>query len=389
MFRVVGRLEREWADAAQRSRLRDEAVGRTNPQIELDEDDPSMSLWTWVVEDAGARSVLLWTNPVFDHADVSRAELTRLDDSDLWTICLRLPSALRASYRIGSWYEDGIAPWRAEAGRRPVLLAAMAATREDPRCEDAIVGSRGVRSSVAAGPAAPADLVRALPNVPSETARLTRLELSNGEAAWVRSPRDGSAPTPLLVLFDGGVWRHMLPGMLDRAEAAGILPPIHVAMLDEGDGDHRWQHLGVPAGQVDVVIDELLPRVREGWNVSSSGAETIVCGQSLGGIAALWTLALSAGDVRHAIAQSPSLWRFDVSEALLDAPAWDSVDLQAGTFEGDMLPDAAALATALRADPRSSGRTVSLSPFEAGHDWAAWRTNLIGSLAALLPRSQV
>jgi enterochelin esterase-like enzyme len=53
-----------------------------------------------------------------------------------------------------------------------------------------------------------------------------------------------------------------------------------------------------------------------------------------------------------------------------------------------MLPDAAALATALRADPRSSGRTVSLSPFEAGHDWAAWRTNLIGSLAALLPRSQ-
>lgn len=381
MDRIVGPLERAWDDADARPTLRADALDGTQPRVEPLPDEPAMSVWTWTIADADARSVLLWTNPVFDHADVARAEFTRLEESDLWTISLRLPSALRASYRIAVWREEGLAPWRLAQGRRPVILAAMSAAIADPRSTETITGSRDECSSIAAGPAAPTQQWAS----PAGSGRPTdQIDLPTGDTAWVYSPAQSDSATPLLVLFDGAVWNRNLPGILDELIAGGGLPPVHVAMLDARDLDHRWDHVGVPTGQVDVILDHLLPAVRAGWNVSARGADTIVSGQSLGGIGALWTVALSAGEVRHAIAQSPSLWRFDVSEALLDAPEWQSIDLQAGTFESDMLADAADLTTRLRSDARSTGRDVMLSPFEAGHDWAAWRVNLLASLRRVL-----
>lgn len=112
--------------------------------------------------------------------------------------------------------------------------------------------------------------------------------------------------------------------------------------------------------------------------MSARGEDTIVSGQSLGGIAALWTIALSAGEVGHAIAQSPSLWRFDIAEALLGATGWRSIRLQAGSFEGDMLAGAESLAERLAHDPRP----VALERSAGGHDWAVWRTDLLRALAA-------
>ena len=396
MERVPGPLERTKTlgegrpESADRRRTEAESLARSalaqpNPLIEPDPDDPAMAVWTWVVEAPDARAALLWTNPVFDHADVGRAEFERLPGSGLWTISLRLPAALRASYRIGVWREDGPPPWRTASGRRGVLLAARDASAADPRGTDTVRGSWGEASSVAAGPAAPPELWRVTSGDGRGVSRVDDLDLPGDQRAWVYAP-EADAPTPLLVLFDGQVWRDGLglPAILDAAVAGGVLPPIHVAMLDSREQEHRWADLGVPGGQTDVVIDELLPRVRAGWNVDPRGTATIVSGQSLGGIASLWTLALSGGEVGHAVAQSPSLWRFDVTDALLDEPGWSSILLQAGTFEGDMLADARALARTLRADARIGRRTVRCEGFEAGHDWAVWRANLVSALAEVL-----
>ncbi|UJP10906.1 DUF3327 domain-containing protein [Microbacterium sp. KUDC0406] len=385
MRRIRGPVERAWARAEERDSIASEVLARPNPLIEQDPDDPQSALWTWVVEAPSARAVVLWTNPVFDHADVSTAELIRLPDSDLWTICLRLPSALRASYRIGVWNDEATPPWHRGGSRRDVIVAAIDAGDVDARGSDVVPGSRGRSASVGSGPTAPAELWRGGLTRTPRASRTDELALPGDERCWVYEPAATSAQTPLLVLFDGGVWRRMLPEILDAAIGRRILPPLHVAMLDEQSTERRWQHLGVPAAQVDVTIDRLLPRIRSERAVQPHGAATIVSGQSLGGIAALWTLALSGGEVHHAIAQSPSLWRFDVAEHLLAEPGWRSAELQAGTFEGDMLADAAALAAHLQADRRIGDRSVLLSPFEAGHDWAAWRANLVGSLAALLP----
>lgn len=411
MVRVTGPLERAWQHGGDRVELARAALARPNPIVEPDPDNASAALWSWVVQDADAQAVLLWMNAVFDHADVGRAEFTRLEGSDLWSICLRLPAALRTSYRIAVWRTADTPPWRMAVGRRATLLAASHASVADTRCADTVHDSRGVCSSVAAGPEAPPEPWRhAVGGLPvrgsrgahdatpprsasagaawgSERAsqpasRVDELPLAHGDRAWVYSPAAPAGDaTPLLVLFDGQAWHSMgVTRVFDEAIAAGILPSLHVAMLRSHSPAERWEQVGVPGAQVDIVLDALLPAVRAGWNVDPRGEATIVSGQSLGGLSALWTLALGEGQVAHAIAQSPSLWRFELHEPLAAATTWSTIDLQAGTFEAEMLADAAVLATGLRGDPRLGSRTVRLTPAEGGHDWAVWRTGLLDAL---------
>ncbi|UOR00348.1 alpha/beta hydrolase-fold protein [Leucobacter allii] len=403
MDRVVGPLESAWAtaDAPERRRLAAEALARSNPRIDPDPAAPGVAIWSWTVEAADAQAVLLWTNPVFDHERPATAELARLADSGLWTIALRLPRALRMSYRIACWRDAGPPPWRTAEGRRATVLAAIGAADADPRGRETARGSVGEAFSIAAGPDAPGapweERAAADADVPVPT--VDELALPGGGRAWVHRPlgaeRIGSdaRPTPLLVLFDGQVWLDGLglPRIIDRLTASGALPPLHIALLDSGSLERRWERLGVPHGQVDEVLDELLPALRRDYPVSRERGDTIVSGQSLGGIAALWTLALGAGEVGHAISQSPSLWRFPVLGPLLREPRWDSIALEAGVYEPGMRADAAELAEALRTaaevgaespEDAASRRAVSFSAPVAGHDWAAWRVGLVRALIA-------
>ncbi|MDR2293768.1 MAG: DUF3327 domain-containing protein [Microbacterium sp.] len=382
MVRVVGPIETAWADRTQRSSLRSAVLAQPNPIIERDPEQPDEALWSWVVAAADAAAVLLWTNPVFDHADVSTAEMTRLEDSDLWTICLRLPAAMRASYRICVWRSEETPPWRSVRGRRPVLLAAGDASEVDPRGSECVRASVGVVSSVGVGPDAPRCLAA---GSDASGAHTTPITLPSGHRAWVYAPpRVDALPTPLVLLFDGQVWEAMgLADAVDAAIARGELPALHLALLDSGDSEARWAGLGVPGAYVDVVLDELLPFVRSTYNVDPRAEATIIAGQSLGGVAALWALALGGDEIGHAIAQSPSLWRFAVAEPLLANAAWHSITLQAGTFEPDMLVSADALRAVLTGDSRAIGRSVTFEAFDAGHDWAAWRSNLLNGLRSM------
>ena len=200
-----------------------------------------------------------------------------------------------------------------------------------------------------------------------------------GEHFWFY---EAPVKAPLLVLFDGQQWNNNLnlPAQVDAAIAIGLLPPVSLLMLDSRDVDQRWDNLGVPGGQIDTLIDVLLPHVREHYNVSERGEDTIVTGASLGGLASLWALALSDGEVGHAIAQSPSLWRFNVADALSTAEHWSSIHLQAGKYEGDMLRLSHQLAEDLSGDIRE----VRVRGIHGGHDWAWWRVHMLTELTRLL-----
>jgi enterochelin esterase family protein len=389
--RVVGPLERAWEAADDRDLLAQTALSEPNPSFSDMRAGEDTCLWTWVVEAPQARSVLLWINPVFDHRAVDAAEMTRLSDSDLWTICLRLPTALRASYRVAVWESDESPAWQTTGDRREVIIAARDAGTADPRGVETMMGPADRPVSIAHGPTATPEPWRPLtmPHSPdtdgSPHTRLTPLPLRSEAQAWVHAPVEQDRTTPLVVVFDGARWKEMgLPRVVDQATEAGVLPPVHLALLDVADPQDRGAQLGVPGGQVDVLLDDLLPRVRAEWNVSPHGSDTIVAGQSLGGIAALWTLALGEGSVGHAVAQSPSLWRFDVAESLLAATEWDSIHLQAGLYEGHMIATTMELEKALTSDDRLAGRSLRRTEFTGGHDWAAWRAELITAVAQIL-----
>ncbi len=402
--RVRGPIEAAWAATGQRGgddtrRERDAltaiVLGRTNPLITDDPDGSGTDrIFTWVSNEAKASRVLLWINGLFDHTRVEDSEMTRLEGSDLWTISLLLPATWRGSYRIGVWAGPGEAPWRLAEDRMGVRRAALDLGCSDPRGTEEIHGTGGATFSVATGPAAPP---RPWPIVSVPAGAHPRVDLvdlgpqvggGTSERVWVHRPPVGAlgGPTPLLVLFDGQVWNEQLrlPDLLDAMIRAGRLAPLHVAMLDSHDVATRWGTLGVPSGQVDVVLDQLLPVLRESADIDPSGEATVVSGQSLGGLSALWTVSLSAGEVRHAIAQSPSLWRFDVAEALTGEDRWSSVCIQSGLYEGDMLADAHALIEDVRRAEPGTDR-IRLEAIEGGHDWAWWRVHLLRALVDLFP----
>lgn len=343
--------------------------------------------YTWLVEAPEASAVLLWVNGIFNHGELDSSEFSRLPGSQLWGLTLRLPSSWRASYRIAVWEGDGIPPWRSATDRFSVRTAAMQLSSLDPR-GGAIVGGSHGPSSLAAGPDAPAENWHV--DVPADHATGTVHEHSfaatdryGKQRVWVYEPVT-SAETPLLILFDGQAWNEALglPAILDAAIAGGVIPPLHVAMVDSVDMQVRWDELGVPGGQVDFVLGELVDFIRSHYAVNPAHSATIVSGQSFGGLAAVWALALGGDKIGHAIAQSPSLWRFDTAALLREQPDWLSLHLQAGRFEGHMLADAEVLLHDLTTTGDS--RIVTLEPIEGGHDWAWWRAGLLSQLAELL-----
>ena len=383
--RSVGPIEAAFAcQSRDFERLLAEGLSRPNPIVTPCGRD---ALYTWLVVAPSAGNVLLWLADLVEPGRIENAEFSRLGGTGAWALTVKLPRSWRASYRIAvSDGDPSDSPWRSARGYGPVRMAALESSGLDRRSAYAMRSTAG-EFSLASGPEAPPELWRCDVELPR---RSGVEQISNGsERAWIYVPEAGlpgvgvreagvrglDRPTPLLLLFDGGTWVRdiELPRLLDAAIASGAIAPLHVAMLDAGGEDDRWESLGVPCGQVDAVLDWLLPELRSRYNVAHDGASTWAAGQSLGGLSALWTAALSEGQVRHVVAQSPSLWRFDLAGPLAEAP-WDSIRIDVGALEGT-----AHLAHRLAA--RVPG--IDVEEFCGGHDWACWRAALFSAMARM------
>lgn len=394
--RVVGEPERAWRAARAggveaTSRRRRDLAARllAGPSPTIDDSDPASGecVYTWVVEDACASAVLLSANGVLDVRDLGSSELTRLEGSDLWTLSYRMPRDWRASYVVTAHRGDGLPPWRVAADRRAIRLAAMAGS-PDPRNPLRSATMHDTAVSVVEGPAAPAHPWRACPgeqalsviDFPATPAR-------RAWRVWLYEP-PGSSPEdvlPLAVVFDGQVWAQALPlaGSLDAAIRAGALPPVRAVLVDSGDVPTRWEELGVPGGATDFVLRDVLPALRERVGVSDDPTQVVAAGASFGGLAALWLVALGGGQVGAAVAQSPSLWRFDLAGPLLAAPP-ARVELQVGTLEPEML----GACRELRGDLARHGHDTELTVVTGGHDWAWWHPAMVDGLARALRPSR-
>lgn len=353
-----------------------------------------------------ATAVILSANALVDHRNTAASEFERHDGSGLWVLTYLMPADWECGYRITVHCGPGQAPWQAATMRRAIRMAADAGG-PDPLNPVLGAGMNGGAMSVARLPGAPAApwLARASvdPNATtpvmggvlaegsgnSASEGLTELQLvdsGNGRlrTVWVYSPPLGSVaePTPLLILHDGQVWaKHLnLKATLDAAVRDGVVPALHVAMVDSYDGATRSEELSGPVGTVDFVADDLLPMLRRTLAVRADAAGTIVSGASYGGLASLWQVARHPDLVGVALAQSPSLWRYDLAEPLARVADRVVLRLQAGIYEADIH----ATSVQLLADLVPLGADISLRSVTGGHDWTWWNPWLIHGLADLL-----
>lgn len=440
---LAGYFERYWATLSTPGRTQFLALlaDRDLPLVEPDPDGGSgHRAVTFLYRDgdqyrvgdqaAPASAVILSANSLVHQDSLAACEFTRVSgtgpasdagvpnavpNTGLWALTYRMPSDWEASYRITVHTGNGPAPWRLTTDRRAVRLAADDGG-PDPLNRSLGAGMNGSAQSVLRlpdapaapwlGPATPlpgagtgvmggADFRSAPQAAGLETWTVFDSGAQRSRTVWIYRPPEAGPETgpatPLVLLHDGQVWARYLnlKATLDAAVRAGVVPPVHVAMIDSGDVTLRGQELSGPTGTVDFVARDLLPLLRAGLPVTAEARETVASGASYGGLASLWQLARYPELVGTALAQSPSLWRYDLAGALAavacdPGPGSDRervrIRLQAGIFETSIHEPSTALFEALG----PQGADIRLNSITGGHDWAWWNPWLIRGLAELL-----
>ncbi|WP_411084054.1 enterochelin esterase [Streptomyces sp. cmx-18-6] len=333
-------------DAAARDALTEafwaevEATGA--PLVEELDDAPGHRAVTFLWRGHRAtRRVLLMAPGITDRDRLADALLHRLPGTDVWHLGRRLRADHRGSYRLVADISPGSAPVDPALLQRR-LLALRAHGGADPLNPDRIPARwRTAQGSVFALPDAPPQ--------PWTTARPTgvprggveRHTLAAGalgverdvlvylppDAAPSESADAPSRPAdvmphraahepgergrlPLLVLCDGDMWfgRLGLQDTLDALIADGVLPPLAVLAPDAVDSATRWRELGGREGYVSFLADEAVPWAQARWPLTARADRTVVAGQGLGGMTALYAGLTRPERFGRVLAQSPALW---------------------------------------------------------------------------------
>ena len=292
-----------------------------------------------------------------------------------WSLTLDLPADLRTSYQVCPIRDE---PLRGRVADEDRWTAIMAAGVVDPSAE------RSLPPGCTYGNPGPASILD-LPGseLPTPGTKLTEYRLGDS----IVSAFVPDEPLGLAIFFDGRQWADLdVAGLLANLTSSGRIPPMVAVLVESVHGRRRLETLTQPTVLLPFLTDELLPFVRREWSIDPTPEQTVLIGQSLGGLAATYA-AWSRPDLFGAvIGQSSSFWWQDDSgglsgEVVVDAiasgpPAPIRFYLEAGSNERDLLTGNRRLAAILS----NQGYSSTYREYQGGHDYACWYPNLTSAL---------
>lgn len=364
-------------------------------------------LLVFLCHDASAQHLYLDINSVTDRTNLYLGLMDRIPGTGSWLAGFEVPSDWRGSYSFIPLQEIPEPPAeRNHPDTRAWWLGVLAGAIADPLNPYGDYAARlGGRRSVTQGhtaaalpersQSAPRGLLQTLHWTPSNAAHPAR-------NCWLYTPAGDSQELPLVVLFDGQVWSQdlHLEQTLDALIAVGELPPLAVLMIDSLDGSTRSSELPRNAAFINDVADSLLPLVQPlvhsaaAHRLSRRAGQTVVCGQSFGGLAAFFAARLRPEVFGSVLSQSGSFWWPDIDASdgghtlaeLQNGPRMETrVVLQFGSLEGSLTDSNRALAAALA----QLGVDAQCREISGGHDWAWWHAELGAGLNAALSPTRV
>lgn len=353
-------------------------------------------------------------NSVTDHHSFEPASLARLAGTDLWRWEVELPSDWRGSYAFipvtaaqSPPVPEGDHEAQRQQQRRWWMSIADRAMADPLNPHAPLAAGWGVMSAAHLPDAPDQSAWRAfdLGQARHQASRLHDITWQ-GHSVWIYETGPGGQERPLVVLLDGQHWGRNLPifSALDEATARGALPPAVYTMIDAIDGECRERDLACNAEFWKGFQLELLPRVQAIAPHSHNANRTVVAGQSLGGLAAMYAGLHWPQRFGRVLSQSGSFWWPKVEllfpppgEAHVRRPGargWlaDQVEMgglpssklhiwqEVGSREDVMVDVNDSLRDALLA----AGHSVRYRVFEGGHDRLCWRGGLLDGLAYLL-----
>ncbi|MFD8468645.1 enterochelin esterase [Streptomyces cyaneofuscatus] len=398
-----------------------EAARTGTPLVEELDDTPGHRAVTFLWRGHRAtRRVLLMAPGITDPERLADSLLHHLPGTDVWYLGHRLRADHRGSYRMVADISAGPAPADPALLQRR-LLALRAHGGADPLNPARIpVRWRDAQDSVFALPDAPPQPWAARrPDVARggvERHAVAAGVLGAVRDVWVYLPPDAvpyrpayepgeQGRLPLLVLCDGDMWfdRLGLQDTLDALIADGVLPPLAVLAPDAVGTATRRLELGGREGYVSFLADEVVPWASARWPLTARPDRTVVAGQGLGGMTALYAGLTRPERFGAVVAQSPSLWwrpglepgavapdavgtpwLATLAAGLRDGPPGGvrgaAVHFDVGLHEGALAEHTEALQAVLRA----RGHRVTRNLHNGGHDYACWRGFLADALVELV-----
>lgn len=238
---------------------------------------------------------------------------------------------------------------------------------------------------------------------PAPPARLQRhtwhsQRLGTTRHVWVYSTGDRNPVTrPLAVLLDGQFWASQMPVWepLMQLTREGKLPEAVYLLIDVIDQQHRTQELTCKEEFWLALQEELLPQLANWAPHSREAKNTVVAGQSFGGLSSLYACLRWPERFGAAISQSGSFWwpRRDMrhSPTIPEDACWLirqieqhqlgrhgklKVFLEAGVHEKLVHQVNEHMAELLS----QRGHHVHYRTVEGGHDALCWRGGLLDGL---------
>nr|WP_281374754.1 alpha/beta hydrolase-fold protein [Nocardioides soli] len=246
------------------------------------------------------------------------------------------------------------------------------------------------------------DEAEAQPAPAIDTAVLASEILGNERRIWVSMPpgefSDRSA-LPFVIHLDGTP-DHSAPSVRDALVRAGLIRPCVVVLL-ESLGLQRYAELLCDPAFSRMLVEELVPWLRDRYPLSTDPCDVALAGESYGGLCAGWTTLHHPTTFGNAILQSPSCgyhpdltWGTGAGELLRRSPVPTLIAdfLAAETAPVRVFHDVGELEGSITHSRwmdhvlTEKGYDTRYREFAGGHDYAWWRGLFADALLWCFPR---
>ena len=145
--------------------------------------------------------------------------------------------------------------------------------------------------------------------------RIASKVLGKERRIWVYTPpgyrATGAESYGLIVAFDGEDYQKdiPLPHILDSLAATKKTPPMVAVLIDNSSGAARLGDLANQRAFAEFLSGDVLPWVRQRYNVTRDPHRTIVTGSSAGGLAASYVAFVHPELFGNVHSQSGAFWR--------------------------------------------------------------------------------
>jgi len=328
-------------------------------------------------------------------------QMTRLSGADLWFKTYRLRGDARFAYAFS--INNNMTP--GPEGRKQWL----ATLKSDPLNKSRRILDNLPKATLAELPDAPsqhwANRQADAPAGAVDWKKIKSAILNNERTAAIYTPpgyRADATPYGLLVVFDGLSYTAPVsvptPVILDNLIARNRIAPMVAVILSSLN---RSVELSCNPSFANFLAIEVVPWMRQNYNVATDPSRTIVAGASLGGLAATYAAFRHPEVFGAVLSQSGSFWwkpegdnrhewltrQFEASPKLPVRFYLDVGLMERGkSQESD--PNMLEVNRRMRDVLRAKGYQLFYQEFNGGHEWANWRGTFADGLLFLAGKNR-